>query len=351
MAGGSWDPITDKVRPGVYINFVDAATETIRGGDTGSVALAVKSYSGTATEKTFYSLEGTDAISNAIELFGEGNIKPIQRALKGGAKEVLVYTMPTLIDTAAYDAMYGALDTRSFNVFAFGGEFADEEGSLKTWVQRNRQEGKHFMVVTGSTESIDQEPANGNARSGDLEDDYIVNLIVGGIEEGENISSANEAAYLAGIIAATPINKSITYKKLDLEDVNKRLTNAEIKTALEAGSLVLVHDGEQVVIERGITTSGSKIRKERARQAIQTTLQQNISKMFIGKIDNNVDGQKALISAVKAYFETLANSNVITSNFSVDLSQDFESKGDQVYLDCYVTEVDSMEEIYFSIFA
>lgn len=353
MAGGSWDPSTASPRPGLYINFVNAALAQIVGGARGIVGIPITDRDrtiATTVDKTFYTVETE---KQASDLFGAAKIKPLQRIFAGGSKQILVYTMPVYsAETATQDYidMRAAFDSRLFNVFVYPDEVTStEQTATLTWMQQNRADGKHFMTVFGGSATDDQDPTVGNTRTTLLADKYAVNLITGTIETGAVISSAEFAPYIAGLIAGTPINKSTTYAQIRVDDVSKRLTNAQIVTALQAGSFVLVHDGEKVKVERGITTDKSKIRKVRAEIAISTDITKTANDNYIGKVDNNIDGQKALISAIKAYLESLVTSNVLTSDLSVELHPDFASVGDKVYLKIHIVEVDSMEEIYLEI--
>jgi hypothetical protein len=346
MAFQQWDPTSLPIRPGLYVNFVEAAAAQISGGTRGIVAIPLMSYGPNATAKTFYTVETE---KEAADLFGVDNIQSIKLALQGGAKEVLVYTMPSNPTDTDYIDMRNAFEARPFDVFVYDGEVSDTERmNTKTWVTTNRNEGKHFMFVTGGTDADDQDPTVGNARTNALNDDYIVNLIVGGTVNGVNYSSGEYAAYIAGLIAGTPINRSITYVQVPLDDVNKRLRNSEIRTALEAGSLVLVNDGEKVKVEQGLTTSGAKIRLVRARQAIMTDIAKTARDNYIGRLNNNPDGQAALISAIKAYLEELERNNVLMAP-QVMLDPQNPSVGDAVFLSISYIEVDSMERIFLTI--
>ena len=130
--------------------------------------------------------------------------------------------------------------------------------------------------------------------------------------------------------------------------MTKRLRNSEIVTALGAGSLVLVNDGEKVKIEQGLTTAKKKIRAIRARQAVATDIEKTARDNYIGKLDNNADGQAALISAIKLYLETFEDNNVLTSPV-VALDAQNPSTGDTVFLVIGYLEVDSMERIFLTI--
>ncbi|OAJ75170.1 phage tail sheath protein [Brevibacillus sp. SKDU10] len=341
-----WDPLNEPTRPGLYLMYVEAAASQIRGGARGIVAIPLMKYGAKATEKTFYKIETE---KQAVDLFGVTNIQSIRFVLQGGAKQVLVYTMPKEQTAEAFIEMRDSFDTRTFNVFAYDGAVDSAEiDATVAWVKRNRTEGKHFVYVTGGTAADDADPKVGNARSKKIADSYVANLIVGGVVNGKEYPSCEYATYIAGLIAGTPINKSITYARLPLDDVNKRLTNAQINEALEAGSLVLVHNGDYVIVEKGQLTSGAKIRKIRGRQAINTDIVKTAASDYIGKIDNNRDGQAALIAAIKAYLELLGKSNVLEDPV-VTLDPEFESKGDAVYLYIAYIETDSMERIFLRI--
>lgn len=347
MAGGSWDPTSLPIRPGLYINFKTAAAAQIAGGARGVVAIPLKAVTGgTAAVKTFYTVENE---TEATAIFGSVNIQSIKFALQGGAKEVLVYTMPASPVTADYTDMRAAFDTRPFNVFVFDGEYVvAEQAAVKTWVAANRADGKHFMAVIGGNATTDADPTQGNARTTLNSDDYIVNLIDGVVIDGTAYASSQFAPWVAGLIAGTAINKSITYAQAPVSDVTKRLTNSQINTALAAGSLVLVHDGDKVKVEQGLTASKKKIRAIRARQAVSTDVTKTAADAYIGKIDNNADGQAALISAIKAYLETLQVANVLTGP-AVILDPQYQSVGDSVYLAISYVEVDSMERIFLTV--
>lgn len=341
----TWDPSNLPTRPGIYMRFVRAAAAQISGGTLGTVAIPLLEYAGTAVEKTFYTVESE---ADAVALFGSANIQSVLLALAGGAKDVLVYTMPDAAIADDYVDMREAFDARPFNVFVFDGEFdATQQAATKTWVARNRDEGKHFLVVIGGDAATDADPALGDARSTLNEDDYIVNVISGGTVGGVTYTSSEYAPYIAGDIAGTPISQSITYDQLPLEDVTKRLTNAQTIAALAAGSLVFTNDGAKVKIEQGIVTSGLKIKSIRTQQAITNDISRTATDSYIGKLPNNADGQATLMVAVKAYLESLGAA--VLTNPVVMLDPQRPSVGDSVFLAVSYTETDTMERIFITV--
>ena len=341
-----WDPTALPVRPGLYTNFKNAAIAQITGGERGIVAMPLHAFSGTANADSFYIVEDE---AQALELFGSDNIGSIKLILQGGAKQVLIYTVPATPTAATYITMREKFEAYDFNIFVWDIEPpADEDGNIKTWIEQNIDEKKLFMYVTGGSESDDDTPSTGDARSTSLNHDFIANLTVGGTVGAIDYSSAEYAPYIAGLIAGTPINRSTTYLQVSLDDVNRRYRNSEVVTALGKGSLVLINDGEKVKIESGITTSGLKIRSARARIAIATDIEKTARDNYIGRINNDEDGQFALISAIKVYLETLEQNGVLT-DIVVTLDPIRQSGGDQVFLAISYRELDSMERIFLSI--
>ena len=347
MSFQQWDPTNEPIRPGLYINYVKAAEAQITGGARGIVALPLMKYSGTAETGKFYTVESEQ---DAVELFGLANIQSIRFALQGGAQQVLVYTMPNEPTAEDYNKMRDEFEARPFNVFVYDGEVdSSEQMATLTWLDRCRTEAKkHFFFVTGGSAEDDQDIKAGNSRSTLFADDYVINLVSGVVIGNKEYSSGQFAPYIAGLVAGTPINRSITYTQVRVDDVTKRFKHSEIVSALEAGSLVLVHDGEKVKVEQGLTTSGDKIRKVSGRQAISTDIEKIARDQYIGKLDNNEAGQMTLISAIKAYLETLANENVL-ENPVVELDPNRPSIGDKVYVNVSYTELDSMERIFITV--
>jgi len=330
----------------LYFNYVEAAAAQVSGGARGTVAIPLLKYGAGATEKTFYTVETE---KQAVDLFGVANIRSILLALQGGAKEVLVYTMPDEPVVADYTAMRDAYDARPFNVFVFDGEYdAAQQAATKTWVAANRSAGKHFVVVIGGDATTDATSTQGDARSTLNSDDYIANLINGVVIGSDTYTSSEFAPWVAGLIAGTAINRSVTYAVAPVDDVTKRLTNAQINASLAAGSLVLVHDGVKVKIVQGLVTSKKKIRSIRARQAISTDISRTAEDSYIGKLNNNADGQAALIVAIKAYLENLERNGVLSAPF-VGLDPQRPSVGDSVFLVISYLEVDSMERIFITV--
>lgn len=352
MASGTWDGIEQKVLPGIYYKL-DEAAAAITGGERGVVAIPVFKFTGSAKDNTFYTVESE---KEAVDLFGADGAKPVVAVLAGGSMNALVYTAKTL-DSAEpdYVTVRDVYEARDFNMFVYPSEVkAAEQDAFVAWLKRNREEGKHFLTVFGGTKTEDADPSIGNARSIRVKDDYVVNLVNGGIDgEGNELYSGIYAPYIAGKIAGTPINKSLTNAELPLADVNKRFKNSELREALKSGSLVLSNSGNSVIITQAITTSKAdskrgKIRRQSGAQAIFTDISTTVGRSYIGKVDNDEAGQTAIISAIKLYLEQLEKQSVLT-DINVELDPNYVSEDDRIYVLIEYRELDSAEFVYLTI--
>ncbi|WP_128893617.1 phage tail sheath C-terminal domain-containing protein [Longirhabdus pacifica] len=362
MAGGTWDPLDLPTRPGLYMNFEQAAIRQITNGERGVVALALTTYVGTAVEDNVYTIYN---IAQAEDKFGVQYIRPIKLALLGGAERVLVYTLKPSqsqpmfehdSETANaaqydYDAMREALSKWNFNVFVDTPQ-AFKYTETAAWVNKCKDElGKHFLAVVGNKNNDDSLKNPMAATT----DDYMVQLANGMEFEGVKCSARQFAPYIAGLIASTPLNKSMTYHRVLGEQLNYTYSHSEVVNGLNSGHLILTAGKSGIRVEQGITKSKAKIRSIRTRQAVATDIRRTAEDNYIGKLNNDADGQSALIAAIQSYMEVLENNNVLT-NFQVGLDPTYhgntaanKSEPDTVYLSISYDDIDAMERIFLSV--
>ncbi|GED14875.1 phage tail sheath family protein [Aneurinibacillus migulanus] len=180
--------------------------------------------------------------------------------------------------------------------------------------------------------------------------------------DGTELTKERAVAWVAGADAGASITKSNTYQRYDgAVDAIPRYTNSEIIEAINKGEFVFVNDGEQVKVEydiNSLVTTGqdknSRFKKNRVMRtldAIHNDIKREIERNYIGKMNNNADGQAILKASVIGYLETLQNANAIQN---LDKDADFVidpvlSVDDEVHATIYVQPVDSMEKFYFTI--
>lgn len=272
------------------------------------------------------------------------------------------------LTNADYVEMLDAVEGQEFNVLAL--DYAADMALLQSfagWVKRLRQEGRGVMAVFGGSaaDDISKDAAKLAAdRSLALNHEGIINVGTGVRLSGVNYSSAQTAAYVAGLIAGQRLNQSATYAVTPFEDVTRRWTRSEQEQAVRNGVFVLFYDGRQVKALRGINTlvnpaegqnnAWKKIRSIRVMDAIHADLQLAAEQTYIGKVNNTEEGRLALIGAVKEYLASLSLSNVIEPDgYDVILDPAYYGDSavntpepDQVFLQWNVKLTDVMEQLF-----
>ncbi|MDO7787126.1 phage tail sheath family protein [Desulforamulus aquiferis] len=242
-----------------------------------------------------------------------------------------------------------ATETQYFDVLAYPTTDETLKASFVTFIKRMRDdEGKKIVGVAPGL-------------AGDYEG--IINVKNGvKLNDGTMLEAVDAVAWVAGASAGASITQSLTYKAYDsAADANPRYTNSQIIAALKAGEFLFIHDGKKVKVEKDINSlvtysqdknkRFSKNRVIRVLDAINNDLQSEFSESYIGKIDNNADGQALLKDAVNLYLETLEEAGAIKD---FDSQNDFIidpvlSVGDSVYATIGAQPVDSMEKFYFTV--
>lgn len=338
-------------RPGLYARFIQKAIASIGVGARSKVGMVkVNITGGTATAGQVYKV---DSMDEADALFGSANTADIGMIFKGGASQVIVSTVSAAADAAAYNNALNLLETFEFHVFTVGYGSADVlDTAAFTWLKNCRTNGKNFIAVFAD-EATEGNLTTMKTKALTFDDEYSV-FVGGGVKDGTGaaISADKYATFIAGLIAGTPLDGSLTYMDVPFAETITRWRSSDIKDMLAAGILVTVMDGDAPRIEQGLTLGDApfnKIRTVRAKQAMIDDIDRAVSDNYIGKITNNEDGQIGVVNAIKAYLETLANANVIADDFSVAIDKTVPSINADLYINLSVRFLDSIEYIYLTV--
>ncbi|WP_334077366.1 phage tail sheath family protein [Paenibacillus sanfengchensis] len=272
------------------------------------------------------------------------------------------------VTNADYVKATEAFETQDFHVLTLDGVTDGAlRASMAAWLKRVRGEGKGVIATLGGTAAEDTGADAVNqaiARSAALDFEGIVNVGTGAKMNGKSYSSAQVAAWVAGLIAGQSLKESATYAVSPFEDVTRRWTRSEQEAGVQNGVLLLVHDGRKVKVLRGVNSlvtlregqnkGWKKIRKIRVLDQINADLQRTAEDHYIGKVNNTEEGRLALIGAGKQYLQSLAMENVIEpAGFDVTLDPRYygsapqiQPEDDQVYLTWTADDTDVMEQIF-----
>jgi hypothetical protein len=326
-------------------------------------------YEGARRLHTYTFAKGAAVVDNAVAAVSDGanNVWLEAQKLAAGSGTIAnVATQPltggnagvAVINNADYLDAMNAFEGRPFNGFALDGTTeASLQASVRAWVERLRDEGKKVIAYLGGSAVDDQTPATANTRSAGFNHEGVVNVGTSVKLAGTWYPSAVAACYVAGRGTGQRLAESLTYAATPFADVAPRLTHNQVVQALQSGTLVFVHDGEKVIIEQGINTLSSlregqgrawrKIKPIRIMDAIDMDTAQAAHDNYIGKVLNNEDGQAAVLSAIKNYFETLSPA-LLAPDFVVETDKALQAnaESDEFFWRYEATIIDSMEKIF-----
>jgi len=345
-------------RPGLYVRFIEKAIAAIGVGTRAKVATVKTTFTGTAVQDTVYRITNME---QANTLFGEANTKDIQYILTGGASEVVVATQSptapaTTVTAAEYTLALQSLETYEFHIFvAEPGTAEAHADTIDTWLKASKADGKLFVVVYAD-DSVEGDVDGVQTKALAVQDEYAI-FVANGVKDGNGVNVGAEmyACYIAGLIAGSALDGSITFVEVPFSEVITRYRNVEVKELLAAGLVVTVMDGDQPKIEQGLTLGDTtdqefnKIRTVRAKQAMIDDINKAVNDSYVGQITNSPDGQIAVVNAVKAYLETLANGNVVADDFTVEVDTTVPSVGADLYINIAVRFLDSIEYVYLTV--
>jgi len=268
---------------------------------------------------------------------GNGTLANVSnQPLTGGNNGTAAVTNQNYIDAMA------AFESVKFNGFCLDG-ITDPSlhTSVKSWVERNRLNGKKIKAYLGGTleETIVQ--ANDKSKSFNYEGIHYVGAL-GGVLDGIEYTPSETACYIAALGEGQDLKESLCNAKTVFQNVTKNLTDEEIKSALAAGTMILRYDDGAVVIEDDVNTlktygtdqdeTWGYLRAIKFMDTVDEDTSSTGNGQYVGKVTNGRTGQLALLSALKQYFETLEAAGLI-EDFTVETDAELQAnaKNDEFY--------------------
>lgn len=296
--------------PSLTITFQKAAGQAANRSKKGYVGVFVRDTNS----------QGVHQLSSAALIpsdLGQDNQDYISRAFTGSdrgqpSKVVAVVIGTDTSDTDDLAAGLKLIENMSLDYIAPPPDVtAGEKTLLETWVKGRRE--NYF------TEKL-VEP-NAAAAPDDM---GIINF-----SETDEAIAAGAATYtaaefasrIAGILAGIPMGMSCTYAPLpELTAVTAR-SETEQAAAVNAGKLILIHDGVKAKIARGINSLAtipddgkadwSKIKIVEGMDLITYYLRTTIQDEYIGKYANTYDNKCVLVTAITEYLVYLEGAGVL----------------------------------------
>ncbi len=287
--------------PSVNIIFQSKAIKAIERGAVGILALVLKDASVEAL--TTYRLLDVADIPGTLNT---ANQDYLEQAFIGTPKEIRVVAIPD--DAADYNAALNYLETIKFNIMAIPGIAEGDVTNIATWAKgmRDNKEKKIMVVLPQNT----------------ADHEAVINFATDDIVVGESTYTASQyTARVAGLITGLPLTVAPTFRVLtEINDVPKMI-KADADAAVDAGKLILYHDGEKVKIARGVTSltttteakgaDWKKIKLVRILDMLYHDVKETIEDEYVGSVQNSYENKLLLCAAINAYYEVLETEGVL----------------------------------------
>lgn len=291
--------------PKIEITFQKLATTAVTRSARGIVALIVKD----DTDQDFNLVEYAKAKEIETDKFTAENAAYIKEVLAANPNKVLVVRVDTE-EAKPVEKAVAALGWRKYNWIGFADGKPADQTALVTYVKEADKKNIGAVVFNAS------DPDSMN----------IVNLTTtkGYNEKGEEVAGEKLVPRILGILAATPMTETATYKEVPgLVSVEEP---AKVEDAINAGKLVLINDEGVVRIARAVNSlvklgedkseDMKKIAIVEAIHIMREDITSTFKQQFLGKFKNKYDNQILFISAINSYFETLENEQILNPDYN-----------------------------------
>lgn len=297
--------------PKLKIAFEAAAQAAANRAKKGYVGLIVRD------EKA----QGLHKLSSDIMIpleLGETNKAHIKTAFEGSdrGKPSLVYlaVIPPLTDgdttATALETGLKLLESVSVDYLAGPADATDGElAALDNWTREQRAAYRPVKLIRPFT-------GEGSDNMG------VIQLAETGLAVlGTPVTPASFCARMAGILAGIPMSMSATYAPLPEVTAVTERSEAEQTEAIDAGKLILIHDGQKAKIARAVNSlvtippkgkpDWRYIKIVEGMDLITYYLRTTIEDSYIGRYANTYDNKQLLVAEVLEYLQYLERSGVL----------------------------------------
>ena len=318
-------------------------------------------YTGTTEfEKVYFSV-GDDEAASLVKAFA--NSKNFTVSLEESAKGIITNVNQTaftggknpVVATANYSEAFSQAEKYFFNTICVDTEEPAVHALLQAFLDRIYEAGQFGIGVIAEKDNKDLEERM-NAAAGYNGENmvYVLNpevQINGGTLDGYQTTGG-----IAGIIASTPANQSVTHTVISrYTDLGEMLTNTQITKAYLKGCLVLSKSSaDEVWIDSGINTlikpadnkdaGWKKIRRVKTRYELLYRANAQADAL-VGKVDNDSNGRATIVGKIQKIINAMIKEGKLVQG-TVAESTTYVADTDNCYFDIDVIDKDSAEHIY-----
>lgn len=318
--------------PKISITFEALASTAIRRSEKGIVAVLLKDTANLGGLSLSVEADIPDALTAA-------NRDYLARTFLGyvsAPRRVLCYVLPAEAENLTEALAW--LSTQTFDYVVAPPDAKPAEcTAIHDWIKAQRAQRRLYKAVLPETVANDYAVVNFSTAE----------TVVG----GEKLNAAQMCSRIAGLIAGTPMTISCTYAPLTEAADCTRLSQTDGDTAVDAGKLILVHDGSKVKVGRGVTSMTTipvgksaiykKIKIVELLDMIEGDIRTTLQDTYIGKMPNTYDNKMVLVTAISNYLKSLENSGLLRVGSS---TVDVDAAAQRAYLEMVGTDVSEMNE-------
>ena len=298
--------------PVISVEFKKLAATALTRSVRGILAVVIQDATSgvTWTSKAYTTLEDVDS-----KEFSAENYKILSRAFLAAPYQVIVVRVGS---DGTMETAQAILDKLSYNwVCAVPANFQSGLVTYVKGINTPRRIRKVKALVYNQTSADDM---------------HIVSVANGNVTlaGGDTVTMTNYLPRLAGLLAACPMDQSVTYADLDELEAVAEVSNLD--TAIDGGSLCLFRDDNVIRIARGVNTlqtvSGDvtedmkKIAVVEAMDLIQEDIIRTFKRYYLGKRKNTADNQALFVADVSSYLNALADEDVVNKDETISVSVD-----------------------------
>lgn len=261
------------------------------------------------------------------------------------------------VNASDWTRIFNQVDGLLFDVFYLPSTDQAVQAAAKQWlIDRRTKARKLAQLVVAGEEGNDTNIESHNERSRAMNARFIINCSLAGKHtNGKTYNSVEWAAWVAGLLAGTPANKSLTGVKVPMTAAKIDWSHSEVLKGLAEGTLMATRDGYDYIIERAIntlSTIGDNEREDFSKIRVSMTIDQLLNdiystgKKYRGQLDNDKDGRGLYIGAVLEYLKIRAKQKAIADNFTFGEHPDKTSDDDYANFSLYAKPLDAIEEFY-----
>lgn len=271
--------------------------------------------------------------------------------------EIAGGTDPT-VTVASYSKAFEVLESYRWNVMALDTDDTPVQAVMQLFLNRIYQSGKFTMGVIGEPATVDFETRLFHASA---YNDYQIVYVGNGFTDisGNIYEGWRAAARIAGLIAGTPSNESITHTAITgAVECTELLTNNQHERAIKAGALMFsVSAANTVWVEQGINTlvlptanedeGWKKIKRVKVRFELFQRLNDTVEPL-VGRINNDPDGRMTVVQVSNGVCQAMVAERKLLAGAGVAIDRNNKPEGDSAWFVVYADDIDALEKMYYT---